>query len=101
MVFLLLLRHSKANNKCMQSYDAKKPSKFITYLDANNLYGWAMSQYFPYSRFKWLNQEEISDFYLNSFSQNSSIGYILEVALEYPSELHHLHNDYPLAPEKT
>ena len=45
-------RYSKANNKYMQSYDAKKPSKYITYLDANNLYGWAMSQYLPYSRLK-------------------------------------------------
>ena len=48
-------RYSKANNKYMQSYDAKKTSKFITYLDANNLYGWAMIQYLPYSGFKWLN----------------------------------------------
>ena len=59
-----------------------------------------MSQYLPYNGFKWLNQKEISDFYLNSVSENSSIGYILEADLEYPSELHDLHNDYPLAPEK-
>ena len=59
-----------------------------------------MSQYFPYGTFKWLNQKEIREIYLNSFSVNSSIGYILEVDLEYPSELHDLHNDYPLAPEK-
>ena len=58
-----------------------------------------MSQYLPYSRFKWLNQNEISDFCLNSVRENSSIDYILEVDLEYPSELHELH-DYPLAPEK-
>ena len=88
------------NNKYMQSYDAKKPSKFITYLDENNLYGWAMIQYLPYSRFKWLDQKEISNFCLNSISENTSIGYILEVDLEYPSELHDLYNDYPLAPEK-
>ena len=59
-----------------------------------------MSQYLPFSGFKWFNQKEISDFCLNSISENSSIGYILEVDLEYPSELHELHNDYPLAPEK-
>ena len=47
-----------------------------------------MGQYLPYSEFKWLNQKEISDFCLNSVSQNSSIGYILEAELEYPSELH-------------
>ena len=56
-------RCSKANNKYMQSYDAKKPSKFISYLDANSLYEWAMIQYLPYSGFKWLNQKEISDFF--------------------------------------
>ena len=55
-------RHSKTNNKCMQSYDAKKPSKFITYLDASNLYGWAMSQYLPYNRFKWLNKKKLVTF---------------------------------------
>ena len=93
-------RYSKANNKYMQSYDAKKPSKCITYLDANNLYGWAMIQDLPYSGFKWLNQKEIGNFCLNSIGENSSIGYIFEVDLEYPSEMHDLHNDYPLAPEK-
>ena len=60
----------------MQSYDSKKPSKYITYLDPNNFYSWAMIQYLPYSEFKWLNQKEISNFCLNSISENSSIGYI-------------------------
>ena len=68
--------------------------------NANNLFGQAMSQYLPYSGFKWLNHKEISDFCLNSVIENSSIGYILEVDLECPSELHVLLNDYPLAPEK-
>ena len=93
-------KHRKANNKYMECYDSSKESKCITYLDAKNLYVWAMGQYLPYSEFKWLNQKEISDFCLNSISENSSIGYILEVDLEYPIELHFLHNDYPLAPEK-
>ena len=93
-------RHSKANNKYMKCYDSSEKSKYITYLDANNLYGWAMSQYLPYSRFKWLNQKEIGDFCLKCNSKHSSIGYILEVDLEYPTELHALDNDYALAPEK-
>ena len=93
-------RHSKANNKYMECYHSSKESKYITYHDANNLYGWEMSQYLPYSGFKWLNQKEISDLCLNSVSENSSIGYILEVDLEYSSVLHDFHNDYPLAPEK-
>ena len=93
-------RHSRANTKYMKCYDSSKKSKYITYLDANNLSGCAVSQYLPYSRFKWLSEKEISDLCLNSISEISSIGYILEVELEYPSELHDLHNDYPLAPEK-
>ena len=61
----------------MKCYDDSKPSKYIRYLDANNLYGWAMSQYLPYSKFKWLNQKEIDKFDVNLISGNSSDGYIL------------------------
>ena len=93
-------RFSKANNKQMQSYDDKKPSKYITYLDANDLYGCAMSQYLPDSGIKWLNQKEINNFCLNSIDKNSSVEYILEVDLEYPDELHELNSAYPLTPEK-
>ena len=82
----------------MKDYDPKKPSKFITYLDMNNLYGWAMSGYLPYGGFKWL--KNVDGFDVNSINKKSPIGYILEVDLEYPDELHELHNDYPLAPEK-
>ena len=51
-IYYISKRLSKANNKYMQSYDVNKPSKFIMYLDANNLYGWVMSQYLPYGGFK-------------------------------------------------
>ena len=70
------------------------------YLNENNLYGWAMSQYLAYAGFKWLNQKEIDKFDINSIGKNSSDGYILEVDLDYPDELHELYKDYPLAPEK-
>ena len=93
-------KYSKANNKYMKCYDSSKPRKYMKYLRVNNLNGWAISQYLPQSGFKWLNQKEISDFCLNSTSENSSIVYILKVNFEYPSELHDLHSDYPLAPEK-
>ena len=56
-----------------------------------------MSQYLPDKKFEWLDKKEINDFCLNFISENSSIGYILELDLEYPSEFHELHNDYPLA----
>ena len=68
----------------MKSYNPKKWSKFITHLDMNNLYGWAMSVYLPYDRFKWL--KNVDNFDVNSISQESPIGYILEVDLEYPDE---------------
>ena len=82
----------------MKNYDPKEPSRFITYLDMNNLYGWTMSGYLPYGRFKWL--KNVDGFDVNSISKNIPVGYILEVDLEYPEKLHLLHNDYPLAPEK-
>ena len=91
-------RHAKANNKYMNDYDPEKPSAFITYLDKNNVYGWAMSEYLPYGEFEWL--ENIDEFDINSISEKGDTGYFLEVDLEYPDELHELHNDYPLAPEK-
>ena len=56
----------------------------------------ATTQYLPYGEFKWLSEKEIDEFDLNLVKENSSVGYILEVDLEYPSELHDLHNDYPL-----
>ena len=91
-------RYAKANNKYMCDYESNKQSTFITYLDKNNLYGWAMSEYLPYREFKWL--ENVDKLDVMSVNEKSDIGYILEVDLKYPDELHDLHNDYPLAPEK-
>ena len=89
-------RYAKANNKYMgDAYDPSQPSNFITYLDANNLYGWAMSQPLPTRGFKWMNDDELKDWR----DMPNGKGCILEVDLEYPKELHDLHNDYPLAPE--
>ena len=93
-------RHGKANNKYMKTYDDKTPSKYIMYLDANNLYGWAMSQYLPTGGFRWLTQKQIEKTNLAKYDEKSKKGLILEVDLEYPKELHDLHNDYPLASEK-
>ena len=82
----------------MKNYDPAKENKFIIYLDESNLYGWGNSQYLPYCKFKQL--KDVNKFDINSITENSPIGYILEVDLKYPDELHYLHNDYPLAPEK-
>ena len=90
-------RYAEANNKYVSDYDSNKQSTFITYLDKNNLYGWAMSEYIPYSEFEWL--KNLDSFDVMSVNEKSDVGYIL-VDLEYPNELHKLHNDYPLAPEE-
>ena len=91
-------RYAKANNPYIQeSYDKNKPHSYITYLDANNLYGWAMSQYLPTGKFKWV--KNVNDIDVLDIDDEARKGYILEVDLEYPKELHDLHNDYPLAAE--
>ena len=82
-------RHSKANNT---NYDNTKENTFIMYFDANNLYGWAMTQYLPYGNFKWMTKKEIDKFNLGLIKENSFNGYILKVDLEYPSEFHNYTN---------
>ena len=82
----------------MKDNDPTKPSKYISCLDMNILYGWAMSGYLLYGGFKWL--KNVDGFDVNSITEKSPIGYILEVHLEYSEKLHLLHNNYPLAPEK-
>ena len=82
----------------MNDYDQEKSSTFITYLDKNNLYRWAMSEYLRYGEFRCV--KNVDGFDVMFTSEKSDTGYLLEVNLEYPDELHELHNDYPLAPEK-
>ena len=95
-------RYAEANNKYMKTYVPQKTSTYIQYLDANNLYGWAMSQPLPTHGFKWvknITKEKVH----NILEQGSASpkGYIFDVDLEYPKNLWELHNDYPLAPEPT
>ena len=91
-------RKAEANNKYMKTYDPEKPSKFITYLDANSLYSWSMIQYLPYGGFKWIDPESFS---LDTVRADSDEGHILEVDLTYPKELHDFHNEYPYCCEHT
>ena len=88
-------RYSKSNNTHLKSYDPKQNHNI--YLDANNLYVYAMSKFLPTSGFKWIDAKE---FDLNKYPSNSSKVCVVEVDLEYPKELRELHNDYPLAPDK-
>ena len=77
-------RNGKANSKYMKKYNVKAPSKYIMYLDANNLYGWAMTQYLPTGNFRWMTDKEISKIDLAKYKENGKKGLILEVDLEYP-----------------
>ena len=99
-------RYAEANNKYMKDYNPNVESSFIQYLDANNLYGWAMSQNLPTDGFKWMRNitkekvMEILDKESHSMINIGKKGYIFEVDLEYPPHLWETHNEYPLAPEK-
>ena len=68
-IFQATHRYAKANNKYMKNYDKNIESSYIEYLDANNLYGWAMSQKLPVNDFKWVKQEELSKF-IEDFMKN-------------------------------
>ena len=82
----------------MKNYDLPKLSIYISYPDMNNFYAWAVGGYLPCCRFKLLKNADKFD--VNSISKNNPVGYILEADLKYPDDVHVLHNDYPLAPEK-
>ena len=92
-------RYAKANNPLVPDYDPSKPKKYTMYLDANNLYGWAMSKPLPKRDFKWKRVLPSEDEIMEK-KEAAKNGWILEVDLEYPAELNKEHNSYPLAPEK-
>ena len=93
-------RYCRANIEFVKGYDSSLEKSFITYWHVNDLYGAAMLEYLTYDEFEWLSNDEVDSIDFNCVSAKSDVGYILEVDLKYPSELHDLHNDYPLAPEK-
>jgi hypothetical protein len=92
-------RHSKANNKYMKDYNPKEESKYITYLDANALYAWSMTQHLPTTNYRWEKPEKFDATSIMMLGDKDDKGYIFEVDLDYPTSLHDLHNDYPMAPE--
>ena len=95
-----IYRYAKANNKYMKNYNKYKEESFIQYLDANNLYGWAMSQKLPVSGFKWKkNMSKFTKELIKNYNEDSDKGYILEVDVKYPKKLHDLHSDLPFLPE--
>ena len=96
-------RYAKANNKYMKNYNNKEESSYIQYLDANNLYGWAMSKKLPVNRFKWIETAGPvinKDFIIKNYDENNDKGYIFEVDVKYPKRLHELHSHLPFLPER-
>ena len=106
-ISMISTRYGNANHDLVPSFDISKELLHLIYLDANNLYGYAMSQALPTGKFKWLSDNQIENqFPVASFKRqlanillNSPTGYIFEVDLQYPHHLHDNHSDYPLAPE--
>ena len=86
-------RYASANNPCMEGqYDPEKESSYLQYLDANNLYRWVMSQLLPTVRFRWIS---IKPNDISRLAKVKDKGYLLEVDVKYPKELHDSHNDLP------
>ena len=89
-------RYAKANNKYMKNYDEIIISSYLMYLDANNLYGWAMSQKLPADGFKWIKDLfQFNERFIKNYDENSNKGYFLEVNVECPKNLFDLHKDLP------
>ena len=94
-------RYATANNKYMPNYNKDLRSLFLMHLDANNLYGWAMSKKLPIGGSMWAKNLNIytADF-IKNYDENSILGYLLEIDVEYPKDLHELHSYLPFLPEK-
>ena len=92
-------RYSRANHKYLTNFDSQKPSKCIIYFDANNLYGWALSQPLLVGEFEWLSEAEIRNFKPQEIKDDNYFGYVIETDLQYPFKIHDEHDSYPLAPE--
>ena len=87
----------------MKNYDKNTESSYLEYLDANNLYGYAMSQKLLVGSLKWIEKDDLLKFdenYIKKYDENSDIGYIFEADIDYPKSLHKLHSDLPLLPER-
>ena len=94
-------RYAKANNKYMNDSDRKKKSSYIQYLDANNLYGKAMTEKLPVRGFRWADDiSKIDEDFVKDYNKNDNKGYILDVDVDYPNKLQNLHSDLRFLTER-
>ena len=94
-------RYAKANNKYMKNYDKNRELSYIQYFNANNLYVWVMSQKLLVDGFKWKKDMlKFNEDFIKNHDEDSDKGYIFEVDVEYPKNLHDLHSDLPFLPER-
>ena len=95
-------RNTKANNKYMKNYDKSIESSYLKYLDADNLYGCAMSQKLPVNGFMWYNSYllNFTEDFMKNYKENSDEGYFLEVDIGYPKTLWISHKELPFLPER-
>ena len=94
-------KYAKANNKYLKNYDATKKYIFIVYLDANNLYGWGMSNNLPLESFKWETVLSIiTDDFIKNYDEKSYIGYLFYADIAYPKNLYELHKDLSFLPDR-
>ena len=93
-------QYAKVNNKYMKNCNNNEESSYIQYLDANKLYGWAVSKKLPVNGFKWTDNDKINEDFIKSYNEDNAKGYILEVDVKYPKRLHKLHSDLPFLSER-
>ena len=84
----------------MKNYNNNEESSYIQYLDANNLYGWAMSKRLQVNGFKWADNDKISEEFIKNYNEIDKKGYIFEVDVKYPKKLHELHSDLSFLPKR-
>ena len=94
-------RHAKANNNYVENYDKNKESSYLMHLDANNLYGWVMSQILPVGGFKWKkNIRKFDEDFIKNYDEDSDKEFILEEDVEYPKNLPNIHGHFPFLAEE-
>ena len=96
---MITKKHAVANNLLVEDFDVSQPTNNLMYLDANNLYGWAMFQKLLEKEFDWMTKQHLENFDVNSIPDDADTGYILEVNLEYHAAIHDIQSDLPVAPE--